>query len=139
MTDHEPKILVFLCNWCPAAAVDRPDVAAVAAEKGVREVRVFCSGMVDPSYVVKALASGADGVLIAACPPGNCHYMTGNVRAHARYHLLQKLLGELGVERERFRLEWVPHHESHKYLAAIDEMARGLAKLGPAKVGLGRG
>jgi len=107
MNGFQPKIIAFLCNWCSYVAADAAGVSRMTQQPNVRVIRVFCSGMVDPGYVVKAFASGADGVLVAGCHPGDCHYISGNIKALRRARLLERLLLELGVEKGRFRLEWI--------------------------------
>ena len=131
MSPFEPKIMAFLCNWCSYVAADAAGVSRFAQQANIRVVRVFCSGMVDPSYVIKAFASGADGVLVAGCFPGDCHYISGNVKAMRRAPLLSKLLVELGVEKERFRLEWIAASDSVPYARIMNEMCDTIRRLGP--------
>ncbi|MGC8605122.1 MAG: hydrogenase iron-sulfur subunit [Desulfomonilaceae bacterium] len=131
MTKFEPKMIAFLCNWCSYVAADAAGVSRFIQKPNVRVIRVFCSGMVDPSYVIKAFASGADGVLVAGCHPGDCHYLAGNIKALRRSLLLRKLLSELGVEEKRFRLEWIAASESPLYAKLINEMIEDIRNLGP--------
>ena len=131
MTRFEPKIIAFLCNWCSYVAADAAGVSRFVQKPNVRVIRVFCSGMVDPSYVIKAFASGADGVLVAGCHPGDCHYLAGNIKALRRSFLLRKLLSELGVEEKRFRLEWIAASESPLYAKLMNEMIEDVRNLGP--------
>lgn len=131
MKDFEPKIIAFLCNWCSYVAADAAGVARFVQRPNIRVIRVFCSGMVDPSYVVKAFASGADGVLIGGCHPGDCHYLAGNIKALRRSFLLSKLLTELGVEEKRFRLEWIAASESPHYAKFVNEFVEQIRQLGP--------
>jgi F420-non-reducing hydrogenase iron-sulfur subunit len=91
----------------------------------------MCSGRVDPTFVVKALSEGADGVLIAGCHPGDCHYTSGNYRALGRYTLLKKLLDQLGIENDRVRLEWVSASEGDRWAQVVKDMAEKVKKLGP--------
>ncbi|SPF50499.1 cytosolic bidirectional (NiFe)-hydrogenase (HDR linked, Group 3c), iron-sulfur subunit, putative [Syntrophobacter sp. SbD1] len=130
MNVFEPRIITFLCNWCTYVAADAAGVSRLTQKTNTRVVRVFCSGMVDPSYVIKAFAEGADGVLVGGCHPGDCHYIAGNMKAWRRSFLLKKLLNELGVEDERFRLEWIAASEPHKYAKVVNEMSEGLRSLG---------
>ncbi len=132
MNDFEPKILAFLCNWCSYVAADAAGVSRLQQKANVRIIRVFCSGMVDPSYVVKAFSLGADGVLIAGCHPGDCHYISGNIKALRRSFLLKKLLTELGQEEGRFRLEWIAASEPQRYVQVIDQMVEEVRQLGPS-------
>ena len=129
----EPKIIVFVCGWCSAVAVDAAATARIGTSS-VRIVRVMCSGMVDPGYVVKSFAGGADAVLVVGCPQGNCHYISGNVKALRRFSLLKKLLTQLGVNQDRFRLEWIAHSEKHRYLQVVKEMSETVKTLGPMAV-----
>jgi F420-non-reducing hydrogenase iron-sulfur subunit len=131
MNDFEPKILAFLCNWCSYVAADAAGVSRLQQLPNVRIIRVFCSGMVDPSYVVKAFSLGADGVLIAGCHPGDCHYISGNIKALRRSFLLKKLLSELGQAEGRFRLEWIAASEPQRYVKVVNQMIEEVRHLGP--------
>ncbi|MFH1113500.1 MAG: hydrogenase iron-sulfur subunit [Pseudomonadota bacterium] len=131
MNDFEPRIIAFLCNWCSYVAADAAGVARLTQLPNVRVIRVNCSGMVDPGYVVKAFANGADGVLIGGCHPGDCHYISGNIKTLRRSFLLKSLLMELGVEDGRFRLEWIAASEGPRYAKVMNEMVEEIRKLGP--------
>lgn len=131
MTDFQPKIIAFLCNWCSYVAADAAGVSRMIQPPNVRVIRVACSGMVDPSYVIKAFALGADGVLIGGCWPGDCHYISGNIKAMRRAPFLKKLLAALGVEPERFRLEWIAASEPNRYAQVVREMTEVIRRLGP--------
>jgi F420-non-reducing hydrogenase iron-sulfur subunit len=138
MSGFEPKIIAFLCNWCSYVAADAAGVSRLTQQPNVRVIRVFCSGMVDPGYVIKAFASGADGVLVAGCHPGDCHYIAGNIKALRRARLLEKLLHELGVEKGRFRLEWIAASESPRYVQVINALTDEIRRLGPFAKPAGR-
>ena len=131
MNEFEPKIIAFLCNWCSYVAADAAGVSRFKQAPNLRAIRVFCSGMVDPGYIIKAFASGADAVLVAGCHPGDCHYISGNIKAFRRSFLLDKLLAELGVEKGRFRLEWIAASESPRYTEVVNDMTREIKNLGP--------
>jgi len=96
-----------------------------------RIVRVMCSGRVDPQFVLKAFAEGADGVLIGGCHPGDCHYQEGNYKALRRFRLLQQVLVAMGIEPQRCRLEWISASEADQLRRVMDEMASQLRDLGP--------
>jgi len=130
----KPKIIVFVCGWCSAVAVDAAARMDSMEIRSVRIVRVLCSGMVDPGYVIKAFASGADAVLVVGCPPGNCHYISGNIKALRRSVLLKKLLAQLGIDEDRFRLEWIAHSEQHRYLDVVNEISDKVHALGPMAI-----
>lgn len=132
MNNFEPKILAFLCNWCSYVAADAAGVLRLMQKPNVRVIRVFCSGMVDPSYVIKAFHSGADGVLVSGCHPGDCHYISGNIKAMRRSFLLNRFLSDLGLEEGRFRLEWVAASEPQRYVEVINKMIEEVRLLGPS-------
>ncbi len=131
MSEFEPKIIAFLCNWCSYVAADAAGVARLVQKPNVRVIRVNCSGMVDPSYVMQAFARGADGVLIGGCWPGDCHYISGNIKAMRRAPLLTKLLEELGIDRRRFRLAWIAASEPGPYARTVNDMTEEIRALGP--------
>ena len=127
----EPKIVGFLCQWCSYTGADLAGTSRLQYPPTLRTIRVMCSGRVDPTFVVKAFAEGADGVLIAGCHPGDCHYNEGNYRAMRRYPLLLELLDQFGIERERVRLEWVSASEGEKFAGLVNDMTARLKALGP--------
>ncbi len=127
----EPKIVGILCNWCSYTGADLAGTSRMKYLPNVRVVRVMCSGRVDPTFVLKALAEGADGVLIAGCHPGDCHYDNGNIKTMRRMPLLEKMLGQFGIEPERVRLEWVSASEGEKFKEVVDDMTEKIRKLGP--------
>jgi len=130
-THFEPKIVGFLCKWCSYAGADLAGTSRIKYPANISTMRVNCSGRVDPAFVLKALALGADGVFIGGCHPGDCHYTSGNVKALRRFKLLQKLLDQFGIERERVRLEWVSASEGEKYARVVKCMTEDLRSLGP--------
>ena len=130
-SSFEPKIVGFLCNWCSYRAADLAGSARITHAPNVRIIRVMCSGRVDPTFVLKALSLGADGVLIAGCHPGDCHYQEGNHKAMRRYRMLLKLLDAFGVERERVRLEWISASEGERFAAVVKDLTEKVRALGP--------
>jgi len=127
----EPKIVGILCNWCSYAGADLAGTSRTKYAPNVRIIRVMCSGRVDPSYVLKAFQSGADGVLICGCHPGDCHYAEGNYKAARRMALLKKMLKQFGIEEQRVRLEWVSAAEGERFASIVNEMTQELKELGP--------
>ncbi len=130
-TRFEPKIVGFLCRWCAYTGADLAGLSRINYPPNVTPIRVNCSGRIDPTLVLKALAEGADGVLIAGCHPGDCHYMNGNVKTIRRFKLLQKLLDQFGIEKERVRLEWVSASEGGRYASIVESMTEEIRTLGP--------
>ena len=92
----------------------------------------MCSGRVDPTFVLKAFQSGADGVLMCGCHIGDCHYQEGNKKAEARAEAIRLMLEDFGLEQERFRLEWVSASEGPKFGKITRDMTEALSKLGPS-------
>jgi F420-non-reducing hydrogenase iron-sulfur subunit len=126
---YEPKILGILCNWCSYAGADLAGTSRTSYAPNLRIVRVMCSGRVDPIFVLRALQWGADGVLIAGCHPGDCHYHAGNHKAFRRYTLLKKVLAQAGVEPGRVRLEWVSASEGERFARIVNEMTEQIRAL----------
>jgi len=133
MSDNnfEPKILGFLCNWCSYRAADLAGSARIKYAPNVRIVRVMCSGRIDPTFVLKALAQGADGVMVAGCHPGECHYLEQNYKAMRRYAMLKHTLDSLGIEPERVKLVWASAAEGKQLAEAINELTEAVRKVGP--------
>src|SRR3989304_5650813 len=96
----EPRIVGFLCRWCSYTGADLAGTSRVQYPPTLVPIRVMCSGRVDPTFVVYAFANGADGVLIAGCHPGDCHYQEGNYKAMRRYPMLRRLLDQFGIDRK---------------------------------------
>lgn len=135
MSSFEPKIIGFLCNWCSYAGADLAGVSRLQYPPNLRVIRVMCSGRVDATFVFKALSEGADGVLIAGCHPGDCHYSEGNYSTMRRYQLIQKVLDQFGVEKERVRLEWISAAEGHDFARVVREFTETIKQLGPYRSG----
>ncbi|MCK4471833.1 MAG: hydrogenase iron-sulfur subunit, partial [Anaerolineae bacterium] len=94
--DWEPRIVTFLCNWCLYSRLDQADIARVQEQPNVRIVKIPCLGRMDPLHVLVALQEGVDGVLVAGCHPGDCHYKRGNFMAENKMVVLQKVLEAAG-------------------------------------------
>jgi F420-non-reducing hydrogenase iron-sulfur subunit len=127
----EPKIVGFMCNWCSYRAADLAGSARIKHAPNVRIIRVMCSGRVDPQFVLKAFSMGADGVMMAGCHPGECHYIEQNYKAMRRYYMIQQTLKQLGVEENRFRLVWASAAEGQQLAEAVDRFVEDVRALGP--------
>src|SRR5512140_3085177 len=130
----EPRIVAFFCNWCTYLAADLAGTSRMKYAPNARVVRVMCSGRIDPQFVLKAFAEGADGVLIGGCHPGDCHYQEGNYKALRRYLLLKRLLVQMGIEEQRLRLEWIAGSEGDRVRKVINEMVEEVRALGPLRI-----
>ena len=131
MSNHEPRILAFLCKWCSYAGADLAGTSRKHYDPNLLSIRVSCSGRVDPTFVLEALSDGYDGVLIAGCHPGDCHYTNGNIKTLRRFKLLQKMLDQFGIERERVRLEWISAAEGDKFQQVVKQITEDVRNLGP--------
>jgi F420-non-reducing hydrogenase iron-sulfur subunit len=133
--EFEPKIIGFLCNWCSYAGADLAGTSRVQYPPNIRIVRVMCTGRIDPQLVLNAFRYGADGVLIAGCHEGDCHYIGGNYRAYRKYLLLKEFLQIMGIGEKRFRLEWVSASEGERFGKVVREMVNDIKEIGPSPLG----
>jgi F420-non-reducing hydrogenase iron-sulfur subunit len=129
--NFEPRIVGFLCNWCSYAGADKAGAAQTPYPPNVHTIRVMCSGRIDPQFVLSAFQQGADGVVILACHPGDCHYKEQNYRALQRHRLVLRLLRQMGIEQARCRFDFVSAAEGDKFAAVMKEMTDTVRVLGP--------
>jgi F420-non-reducing hydrogenase iron-sulfur subunit len=129
--EFEPNIIGFLCNWCSYAGADLAGTSRMKYPPNIKSIRVMCSGRVDPVFILEALKKGADGVLVAGCHPGDCHYQSGNYKANRRIKLLKKLLEEVAIDPKRVRFEYVSASEGQKFASLVTEFVDELKKMGP--------
>jgi F420-non-reducing hydrogenase iron-sulfur subunit len=129
--NFEPIIIGFTCNWCSYRAADLAGTARVKYPPNIRLIRLMCSGRLDPTFVLKALSGGADGVLITGCHPGECHYIEQNYKALRRYMLLKRTLAQLGIEPGRVKLVWASAAEGVKLAEEISKLVEEVRALGP--------
>jgi F420-non-reducing hydrogenase iron-sulfur subunit len=127
----EPLIVAFLCNWCSYAGADLAGSSRLTYPPNVRVVRVPCSGRVNPLFIMSCFKKGYDGVLVAGCHPGDCHYVKGNYYARRRMPLAQELLQYLGIEPERIRFDWVSAAESGRFAQVVQSLTDKVRALGP--------
>lgn len=130
-TEFEPRIVVFLCNWCSYAGADLAGVSRIQYPSNVRLIRVMCSGRLDPRLILEAFVRGADGVLVTGCHPGDCHYLEGNYMAEVRIKYVRECLREIGLEPEKLRLEWISASEGERFARVVQEMTEAIRRLGP--------
>ena len=130
----EPKIVGFLCNWCSYSGADLAGVSRIKSSPNIRIIRTMCSGRVDPSFVIRAFELGADGVLVAGCHFGDCHYIEGNFKTMRRVELLKLALKQFGIDERRLRLEWISASEAEKYAEVTFEFTKQIKDLGPLKL-----
>jgi F420-non-reducing hydrogenase iron-sulfur subunit len=129
--NFEPTIIAFVCNWCTYTAADLAGTSRLSYPTNVRLIRVMCTGMVDPKYVIKALLEGADAVLISGCHPGDCHYINGNYKARRRIKLLKAILPQYGFDEKRIKLTWIGASDGIQFARTIREMVEDIRAMGP--------
>ena len=134
MAEFEPTIIAFVCNWCTYTAADLAGTSRMVYPPNVRMIRMMCTGMVDPKYVIKALLEGADGVLISGCHPGDCHYINGNYKARRRVKLLKEILPRFGFDERRVKLTWIGASEGVDFAKTIQELVTEIKAIGPNQV-----
>jgi F420-non-reducing hydrogenase iron-sulfur subunit len=127
----EPVILGFTCNWCSYRAADLAGTARMTYPPNIRLLRLMCSGRLDPTFVLRAFARGADAVVVTGCWPGECHYQVQNVKALRRFLLLRRVLESLGIERGRFQLVWASAAEGQRLAREITRITEEVRALGP--------
>jgi F420-non-reducing hydrogenase iron-sulfur subunit len=134
MSDQfEPIIIGFTCNWCSYRAADMAGTARMKYAPNVRLIRLMCSGRLDPTFVLKALAGGADGVMVTGCHPGDCHYVSQNYKALRRFLLMRKTLTQMGIEPERLKLVWASAAEGAIFTEEVNKFVEQVRALGPLR------
>jgi coenzyme F420-reducing hydrogenase delta subunit len=130
----QPRILVLGCEWSGHAAAELAGARKLGYPVEVRLIRERCSARFDPTHILWALFSGADGVFLGACPPGNCHYVNGNRHAQERFDTLQSLLAHSGFDPRRLRLEWITPDDPHDFVDKVTDFTNLVRALGPSPV-----
>ena len=130
-TPYQPKVIGFLCNWCSYAGADMAGTSRMKYDSNIRIIRIPCSGRVDPLLLLKSFQRGADGVLVLGCHPGDCHYNDGNYHARRKLALFSNLIDYLGIEKERFQVDWVSATEGQRFVEIVSNFVNHLIEIGP--------
>jgi len=130
----EPKIIAFLCNWCSYAGADLAGVSRMQYPPNTRTIRVMCTGTISPHHILKAFQKGADGVIVAGCHIGDCHYLKGNYMTIKRVAILKELLKFTGFQDERLHLDWVSAAEGVRFAELIRTFTQKVKELGPSQL-----
>jgi len=134
MSDWEPKIIAFLCNWCSYGAADLAGVSRFQYPANIRIIRVPCSGRINPKFVLASFRHGADGVWVSGCHPGDCHYIEGNLYARRKFALLKSQLEYTGiVEPGRLHFSWISSAEGTKFAETARHVVEAVKGAGPAQ------
>jgi len=131
----EPKIVAFCCKWCSSAGADLAGTSRMKYPPNIRIIRVMCSGRIEPSYILRALELGADGVIVTGCHLGDCHYIAGNEQAKKRVEMTTELLGTMGIDPRRLRLEWISASEGARFASVMTDFVEEIKELGPSPLG----
>ena len=129
--EFEPQIVAFCCLHCAYAAADLAGGSRCGYPSSIKIIAVPCTGRVDSLHLVKALEDGADGVMVAGCLPGRCHFQTGNLHANQRVEHVRSLLEEIGLEADRVRMINVSAGMGVQFAERAKEMAETITALGP--------
>jgi len=132
MSEFEPKIVAYCCNFCAFAAADLAGAMRVQYSPNVRIIRLPCTGKVDAIHLMKAFEDGADGVFVAGCLEGECHYLEGNLRAKKRVAYVKRLLSEVGTDPQRVEMFNLSSAMGGRFAEIVEEMTERVRKLGPA-------
>jgi heterodisulfide reductase subunit A len=125
--DPGGKVLAFCCNWCGYAGADFAGVSRLQYPTAVRIIRTMCAGRIHPKFILRAFAKGAGMVLVAGChPPGDCHYVLGNLRAQARIEKLRPKLAKKGIDPSRLVLKWISATEGRAFQKVVQQMVESL-------------
>ena len=134
MSEFEPKIIEYCCDFCAFAAADLAGAMRLQYSPGVRIIRLPCTGKVDALHLMKALEDGADGVFVAGCLEGQCHYTTGNLRAKKKVMYVKRLLAEVQIEPERVEMFNLSSAMGTRFAEIVKEMTDRITKLGPTYI-----
>lgn len=132
MTKHEPLILALCCHYCAYAAADLAGSMRLQYPANVRVLRYPCTGKVEQNDILTAFESGIDGVLVAGCLEGGCHFVEGNLRARRRVERTQRIMREIGLEPERLEIFNLSSAEGGRFAEIVREMVDRLKQLGPS-------
>ncbi len=131
MSEFEPKIVAFVCNWCTYAGADLTGTSRIKYSPNVKIIRFPCTGRIDFMLLIKAFANGADGIIVSGCHPNDCHYTSGNFHARRRWTIFRSLLNFMGVEIDRITFTWVSAAEGAKWAEVVNSTADKLKAMGP--------
>lgn len=132
MSDWEPKIVAFLCNWCSYGAADLAGINRLQYPTNIKVIRIPCTGRMSPKFILAAFGNGADGVWVSGCHPGDCHYMEGNYYARRKFTLFKNLIEHMGIEPGRLHFSWISSAEGTRFAEIANEVTKTVKNLGPS-------
>ncbi len=135
----EPKIVAFCCHYCAYASADLAGSMRLQYPPGVRIIRTPCTGRLEAEFYMKAFENGADGILVAGCLEGGCHFIDGNLFAKKRVNATRELIGECGIEEDRLRMVNISAAMAPDLARILNEMVGVIRELGPSPIRRTRG
>ncbi|HEY3313910.1 MAG TPA: hydrogenase iron-sulfur subunit [Bacillota bacterium] len=135
----EPKIIAFCCYYCAYSAADLAGSMRLQYPANVRVIELPCSGKTDPMLLLEAFENGADGVYVAGCMEGDCHFLKGNFRAKKRVNAIKKLLDQVGIGGQRLEMFNLSGSMGPRFAEIAREMTERIKKLGPSPINVRRG
>ena len=129
---EQPIIIAFCCHYCAYAAADLAGSMRLQYPGNVRVLRLPCTGKIEVNYILTAFEHGVDGVIVAGCLEGGCHFLEGNLRARKRVERTRQLLAEIGLEPERLEMFNLSSAEGARFAEIVTEMSQRLIELGPS-------
>lgn len=140
MTDtFEPQILAFCCKYCAYAAADLAGSMRLSYPGNIKVIQIPCTGRVDAIHLMNAMEEGADGVMVAGCLEGECHFLTGNLQAKKRVLYVKALIEKIGLEPDRVEMFNLSSAMGVRFAEIAHEMTERINKLGPSPIGLIKG
>jgi coenzyme F420-reducing hydrogenase delta subunit len=130
MSEFEPKIVAFVCNWCTYAGADLTGTNRMKYKPNVRIIRFPCTGRIDFMLLLKAFENGADGIIVSGCHPNDCHYFSGNFHAKRRWIVFNGLLDFMGIDMNRITFSWVSAAEGVKWAEVVDSTIQRVKEIG---------
>jgi F420-non-reducing hydrogenase iron-sulfur subunit len=130
----EPRILAYCCKYCAYAAADLAGSMRLNYPSNVKVIQVPCTGRVDIMHLLRAIFDGADGVYVAGCMEGECHFMAGNLRARKRVNYVKKVMEEIGIEPQRVAMFNLSSAMGPRFAEIAAEMTQRVKALGPNPV-----
>jgi F420-non-reducing hydrogenase iron-sulfur subunit len=131
MSDFEPKVVAFVCNWCTYAGADLTGTSRIKYASNVKIIRFPCTGRIDFMLLLKAFANGADGIIVSGCHPNDCHYTSGNFHAKRRWIMFKELMDFMGIEMNRVTFSWVSAAEGARWAEVVNSTVGRIRELGP--------
>ena len=131
MSDFEPKVVAFVCNWCTYAGADLTGTSRIKYASNVKIIRFPCTGRIDFMLLLKAFANGADGIIVSGCHPNDCHYTSGNFHAKRRWIIFKELMDFMGIDMNRITFSWVSAAEGARWAEVVNTTVGRIRELGP--------